>query len=83
MQTLTPEKQMLLARFSTARPEVRRFLPDLAAGMERFFPALAGRLVRNADDPRDGYATAVEARAAARRYREGAKVFLSRMVRAA
>lgn len=40
---------------------------------QRYFPRVAGNWVRNADDPLDGYRTALEAVMAARRYREACR----------
>jgi hypothetical protein len=62
--------------FAAARPAARSFRPQIDAEI-RFLPALAGGLVRNEDDPEDGFATAAEARSAARLYRDSCREALA------
>lgn len=75
--TLTKDEVISLAReFACARPAAAEFLASLDQVKPRYTPRLAGRNVRNADDPADGYVTREEARAAAVRYREDCRKWL-------
>lgn len=76
---MTDDKKLLCERFAKGRPSSRRLLvgEKLADAQHRHFPALAGRLVRNADDPENGYPSPESARAAAVRYRESCREALA------
>ncbi len=74
-RSMTEDKVQLCQKFAAGRPTSRALMvgPTLAEAQTRHFPALAGRLVRNVDDPQDGYPDASSARAAAGRYRESCR----------
>jgi len=73
------DKIALCRRFAKARAshEVLYTGNDLATARRRYFPKLAGRLVRNASDPKDGFETIQEALDAAARYRKKCRDFLA------
>lgn len=66
-----------LARsFARGRAGARSVYLSSAFDRVCWLPRLAGRNVRNADDPDDGYSTEAEAVAAAKRYRENCRRWL-------
>lgn len=65
--------------FSIARPSAKSGMvgKDLVDATKRWFPALAGQMVRNTNDPDNGFDNRDLAVAAAHRYRASCRKFLA------
>jgi hypothetical protein len=79
VKALDPSLIPLCRKFANGYVKAGSLLigPEMWTAQRRYFPKIAGRFVRNSDDPNDGFATPEEAILAGRRYRAGCRAYFA------